>query len=79
MANDLIFFFFFLVGNTLFFWGGRGNDLILIELYGGWQEYIFQLARIFSAIQAMDHADLDKNESDRFVRSSHRADRTGEW
>ena len=39
----------------------------------------FSLARIFSAIQAMDHADLDKNESDGFVRTSHRADRIGEW
>lgn len=77
MANDLILFF--CGGVVIHFFGGGGNDLILIELYGGWQEYIFQLARIFSAIQAMDHADLDKNESDRFVRSSHRADRTGEW
>ena len=39
----------------------------------------FQLERIVSAIQAMDHDDLDINESDGFVRNSHRADRIWEW
>lgn len=47
------------------------NDLILIELYE-WLASVFS-CKIFSAIQAMDHDDLDINEKVMVVRSRHRA------